>query len=356
MIGTYNYFLYTNDTTFLRQNWPSYQLAMSYVLGKVLPDVGLLNVTGLRDWARRGQGGTNTEANMILHHALVTGSQLSNWLNDPALATNWSTSASNLATAINTLLYDPAYGAYKDNNTATPLHPQDANALSLYFSVAPTNETASIESHLTENWTPIGPVTPELPDNISPFITSFELLGRLQQNDTTGALDLLRTTWGWIINNPNSTESTLLEGYLANGSFSYRNYQGYSYDESYVSHAHGWSAGPTSALTNYILGLDVVEPAGQEWRLAPQVGDLTHVEGGFTTRLGKFSASWNATADGFEMAWEVPAGTSGSVVLPMGMEGTVMMGENAADVSAVDVGLEGGKLSVGGGRGFVSMR
>lgn len=65
MIGTYNYVLYTNDTAFLETNWNGYQKAMDYIYAKVdLPSV-LLNVTGLRDWARWQQGFNNSEANMM---------------------------------------------------------------------------------------------------------------------------------------------------------------------------------------------------------------------------------------------------------------------------------------------------
>jgi glycogen debranching enzyme len=64
MIGTYNYILYTNDTTFLQQNWPGYLKAMDFIYDKVGPN-GLLNVTGIRDWARWQQGFNNSEANMM---------------------------------------------------------------------------------------------------------------------------------------------------------------------------------------------------------------------------------------------------------------------------------------------------
>ena len=65
MIGTYNYVLYTNDTAFLEQNWNGYLAAMSYIYGKVTYPSGLLDVTGIRDWARWQQGYNNTEAQMM---------------------------------------------------------------------------------------------------------------------------------------------------------------------------------------------------------------------------------------------------------------------------------------------------
>ena len=319
MIGSYNYYLYTKDTDFLQTNWAGYQNAMSYILHKV-DESGLLNVTGIRDWARWQQGFHNTEANVILYHTLTTGTKLAKWIGDDRAASSWSAEASHLGYAINRDCFNRSYGAYKDNDTSTSLHPQDANSLALLFDVAPSDKVASIAKALIQNWTPIGPETPELPNNVSPFISSFELLGRLTHRNTKDALGLLRTTWGWIINNKNSTESTLLEGYLTNGSFSYRNNRGYGYDATYPSHSHGWSTGPTSALTNHILGLDITQPAGSEWTLSPQVGDLAFAAGGFTTPLGKFQASWEFITEKdiryLLVHWNVPKDTTGTITLP----------------------------------------
>ncbi|TKA77205.1 hypothetical protein B0A55_02579 [Friedmanniomyces simplex] len=320
MIGTYNYVLYTNDTAFLESHWAQYQFAMEYVYNKVLEPLGLLNVTGTRDWARNQQGGNNTEANMILYRTLTTGASLAEWAGNRSVAATYTSRAETLATNIIKYTYDSGYGAFKDNNTDTSLHPQDANSMALLFGVVSNTSAAasSISERLTDNWTPIGAETPELENNISPFISSFEIQGHLTIGQTARALDLIRRSWGWYLNNPNGTQSTVIEGYLTNGSFGYRNYRGYYYDSSYVSHSHGWSSGPTSALTNYVLGLQVTGPLGGSWKFAPQFGDLTSVEGGFTTALGKFQAAWNVTDGGlgYSAEWTVPANTKGTVVLP----------------------------------------
>lgn len=312
--------LYTNDTAFFTQNWPSYLRAMDYIYGLVAEPIGLLNVTGTRDWARNSQGGFNTEANMILYRTLITGSSLATWAGNYSLASTYISRAKTLAANIQANMYVASYGAFKDNNTDTTLYPQDANSMSLLFGVVANNsaEAQSISERLTDNWTPIGPNSPELINNISPFITGFEIQGHLTVGNTQRALDLIHTCWGWYLNNPNGTESTVIEGYLTNGSFAYRNYRGYYYEASYVSHSHGWSSGPTSALTNYVLGLEITGPVGSTWRFAPQFGNLTHVEGGFMTKLGKFQASWNVTDGGraYSAEWVVPEGTEGEVILP----------------------------------------
>lgn len=320
LLGSYNYVLFTNDTEWLAQIWDRYKFAMEFIYNQVEEPLGLLNQTGLRDWAREATGGFNTQANMILYRTLMTGAELATWSGDHGLADTYSSRASSLAISINRYLYDDVYGAFKDNNTNTTLHPQDGNSMALLFNVVSNTspEAQLISSRLTENWTPIGPEAPELPNNISPFISSFEIQGHLAIGQTNRALELIHRSWGWYLNNPNGTESTVIEGYLTNGSFAYRNYRGYSYDASYVSHAHGWSSGPTSALTNYILGLEITGRVGSTWRLAPQFGDLTSVEGGFTTSLGQFQASWKLSDGGneYELSWNVPVGTEGTVVLP----------------------------------------
>jgi Bacterial alpha-L-rhamnosidase C-terminal domain len=243
---------------------------------------------------------------------------LSIWAGDTTnLNATWLNRAASLKTAINEYCWDPSYGAFKDNATATTLHPQDANSMSILFDVVDTTAKAeNISSNLLKNWTPIGAVTPELPGNISPFISSFEIQAHFTITQTARALDLIRRSWGWYINNPLGSESTVIEGYLQNGTFGYRSSRGYDYDASYVSHSHGWSSGPTSALTTFIVGLSVTSPAGGSWKLAPQFGDLQFAEGGFTTNLGKFQASWKLEHDGYTVSYSAPSGTTGEIILP----------------------------------------
>ncbi|KAJ5408530.1 hypothetical protein N7509_002413 [Penicillium cosmopolitanum] len=317
MIGTHNYVLYTNDTAFLETNWDGYLLAMDFIYGKVTYPSGLLNVTGIRDWARWQQGYNNTEAQMILYHTLKTGAELAAWAGDTTNLTNtWNSRAESLKKAINEYCWDDGYGAFKDNATDTTLHPQDANSMAILFGVVDSDRAAGISEKLTENWTPIGAVAPELPENVVSFISSFEIQSHFVVQNSTRALDLIRRSWGWYLNNPNGTESTVIEGYLQNGTFGYRSSRGYGYDPSYVSHAHGWSSGPTSALTEYIVGLSVTSRLGETWTIAPQFADLKYAQAGFVTSLGKFQASWTKKSHGYSLSFSVPEGTTGDVVLP----------------------------------------
>jgi hypothetical protein len=158
-------------------------------------------------------------------------------------------------------------------------------------------------------------------------------------------MDLLRREWGYILYTNLSVQSTLLEGTTANGSLAYRYYQGYSNDSAYTSHAHGWSSGPTSALTIYVVGLSVTAPSGRNWSLAPHIGagGLEGAQGGFETALGWFGAEWSVQNDStiYSVNISTPGGTSGVVRMPVlkGMpeDGTVNIDVDGKAIDEEDV-------------------
>ena len=122
----------------------------------------------------------------------------------------------------------------------------------------------------------------------------------------------------------------------------YRSYQGYFWDPSYISHSHGWSSGPTSALTNYVLGLQVATPMGQMWTLEPHTSGLSAAEGGFETPLGWFGASWESQGSSICLKVSTPEGTSGVVTVPAGattitLDGEVVVQNNGTSLRSVAV-------------------
>lgn len=186
--------------------------------------------------------------------------------------------------------------------------------MALYFGGANTAYKNQISNYLTTNWNSIGAITPEQPGNIVPFIEGYEIKGHFTIRQTQRALDLIRRSWGWYINNPYGTQSTMIEGYYENGTFCYANDP--TGECSYPSHAHGWSTAPAEALISYVVGLKPTAPGGKVWELAPQMGDLRMAEGGFTTPMGKFSASWEVERWGMTLRYDTPGGSKGTVRLP----------------------------------------
>ena len=285
-----------------------------------------------------------------LYKTFITASSLAEWVGDTTgLSVAWLNKSASLHEAINMYCWDSAFGAFGDSAGVTDLHPQDANSMAILFGVtAPTsNQSQSISTYLPKNWNAIGAVSPELPENIVSFISSLEIQAHFTAGQTARGLELIRRSWGWYLNNPNGTQSTVIEGYLANGTFGYRFNKGYK-DASYTSHSHGWSSGPTSALTEFVLGLSITGRLGSTWSLKPQFGDLNRVEGGFTTKMGKFSAGWVVSSWGYEVVVNTPGGTSGEVLLPAwsGSKSTVLVNGAVVEFVFEDGGL---KTTLAGG-------
>ena len=278
LLGTYTYYLDTGDTAWLASIWPQYQLGMTFITNKIDGN-GLLNVTGTNDWARGDQGGENIEANALLYHALVNGAALAQVEGNGTLATTYTNQASALKTKINSALWDASAGAYRDNPGNSSLHPQDGNSLAVWFGVTDSAaKTQSIVNTLRNNWNSYGANTPEW-GNISPFAGSMELYAHFAASDDANALTLMKREWGYMLNASIGTNSTFWEGFTNSGAF--------AYNGSYTSLAHGWSTGPTGALTTDVLGIQPLTAAGQTYQVVPHPANLTHVEGKLTVATGK---------------------------------------------------------------------
>ena len=307
LIGTETYHLYSGDTDWLRSIWPRYKQGMAFIQAKVNGAHGLLNVTGTNDWARGGQGGENIAANAMLYRALVTGATLATAVGEGATATAYANAAATLKSRINATLWDAAAGAYRDNPDSTLL-PQDGNSLAVWYGVTDSaDKPAAIARYLNSNLGTLGALTPEWGRNISGFAGSMQLMAMSVASRDADALGLMRRQWGFMFNHPTRSTRTFWEGFGADGGSG-------GYAPWFVSHAHGWSSGPTSALTFYTLGISPTTVKGQQYGVIPHPGDLTHVEGQLTFDGSKrVRNSWDRGSDGsFTMTVDSSAHT-GSV-------------------------------------------
>ncbi|SEO80168.1 alpha-L-rhamnosidase-related protein [Actinacidiphila rubida] len=307
LIGTANYYQYAHDRAWLDGEWAGYRRAVAFSLAKVQPD-GLMSVTGTADWARGGQGGENIEANALLYQALVTGAALADVEGDAQSGSAWTAAAAKLKEAVNSTLWDEAAGQYRDN-PGSDLHPQDGNSAAVWFQVAPADRALRVSAALSRNWNAYGATTPEKNGEIATFPGSMELQAHLQAGDATRALDLMRREWGYMLDSPLGTGSTFWEGYLADGRL--------GYGGAYMSAAHGWATGPTSALTFYVLGIRPQSVTGG-YALRPEPGDLASAQGSLRTPLGDIRLAWHhdVSARTFTEKVDAPAAAVTEVDVP----------------------------------------
>lgn len=317
LFGTHLYYVYSADKAWLDSIWARFNRGVTFITNKIDGN-GLLNVTGTNDWARDGQGGENIAANALLYGVLVRAATLAQIEGDAALAAAYATRAANLKTQINARLWDSSAGAYKDNPTST-MYPQDGNALAVWYDVVDSPVKArSISYVLGENWNDKGSRAPEFTfgtgvPRISTFASSMELMSHFQAGYDTRGLDMIRSMWGYMLDAPHGTRSTIWEGLNSDGSFAYQG--------PFQSLSHGWGTGPTSALTYYVLGLAPDTVSGQTYHVIPHPGNLTHVEGSLTMAPGKVVFSRydvSASCQTFSMRVDAQAhtGSTGRIAVP----------------------------------------
>ncbi|KAJ7653391.1 glycoside hydrolase family 78 protein [Mycena rosella] len=318
LIGTHNYFLYTGDLAFVETVWANYTKALGFLESQV-DETGLADVPVAfqNDWGRDGGAGHNSAFNALLYRTLVTASDLATHLGDASLAATYLANSTLIKAAYNTLLWDADAGLFRDNDALDSIHPQDGNSLAVLFNLTTSDaQNKAISEGLTQFWTPIGPLSPELNDTIIPFIGGFEVQAHFIAGEGERAIDLLEKEWGYMLYTNLSVQSTLLEGFTANGSLGYRAAAGYDFDHSYTSHAHGWATGPTPALTFYLLGIQLTSVQGATWSIAPVLSGLLAAQGGMETGLGFFGVNWQVNGTTLTITVDTPAGTQGVVTLP----------------------------------------
>ncbi|KAL0058593.1 hypothetical protein AAF712_014713 [Marasmius tenuissimus] len=320
LIAIEEYAFYTGDMDWVDLHWDNITRAVEYVV-RGITETGLQNQTYPNDWAREGGGGLNSALNALSYGMLTRLSKLARLHGDATHANSWEARAEGLKQTFNALLWDEDAGLYRDNTT-TALHPQDGNSFAVVYNITTSDEQKRrISEGLTKNWNDIGPVTPELKDTISLFVSSWELNAHFEAGEPDRALDLIRRLWGYSLDGPNMGGTTIVEGLSANGSLYYRSQAGYNYDPAYTSLAHSWSTGPTHLLLNQLLGLRIVSSQGREWEMSPSVPTdsrerLTEVKGGFETKLGIFEGEWKVTAeDVIQIRVKAPVGTKGKIGL-----------------------------------------
>ncbi len=134
--------------------------------------------------------------------------------------------------------------------------------------------------------------------NMSTFYGYYMLEAKAKAGNYAGALNDIRTYWGamldlgattfwedfnldWMTNAARIDEIVPEGKKDIHGDFGAYCYLGFRH-----SLCHGWSSGPTSWLTEHVLGIRVASPGCKVLHVNPHLGDLQWAEGTFPTPLG----------------------------------------------------------------------
>ena len=145
---------------------------------------------------------------------------------------------------------------------------------------------------------------------MSTFYGYYMLKARAEAGDYQGAIDNIREYWGSMLDlgattfwedfdidwmkNANRIDEPVAEGKID----VHATYGGYCYKQLRHSFCHGWASGPTSWLSEYVLGVKVLKPGCKVLKIEPHLGDLQWVEGTFPTPFGVVKIRHDKMPDG----------------------------------------------------------
>jgi hypothetical protein len=158
---------------------------------------------------------------------------------------------------------------------------------------------------------------------LSPWCGYYVLNARGKANDVQGGLDLIRKYWGgmlslgatsiwehfdvaWLKDAGRIDEVTPAGKHDVHAEYGDHCYVGLRH-----SLCHGWGGGPAAWLSEYVLGLKIVEPGMKKIAIQPNLGDLSFAKGSLPTPFGLVRVSHRKKSDGtIKTEYELPDGVS----------------------------------------------
>lgn len=325
------YYQLTGDGDYMRKLLPVLRRGMSFL--------GLLEIGGLYyapldyTWRAGLTSGQSPYTNTIYFAALRSLATLERDVGKgAAAAASLDAHAETVRKAVLAKFLDPATGALLADPSGSPgVHLQDANVMAPYMGLLNDAQSEAALAYVAKAMSSTygtkvfdrDSATAFGAQFISPFMSSWELLARLQRRQTTAALGLIRRTWGLMARtDPNTTvwEKISLKGEVQpnqpnDGHEPTTRDEG----EGYVSLAHAWSGGPVPALSGYVLGARATSPGFDTWVVSPQVGDLRWAQGQVPTPAGPLVSRWvrDKRHRTFRLTVTGPPQTSGNVEVPL---------------------------------------
>ncbi|SEJ72389.1 alpha-L-rhamnosidase [Dyadobacter sp. SG02] len=147
-------------------------------------------------------------------------------------------------------------------------------------------------------------------ERFSTFYGYYMLQAKAQAKDYTGALNCIRNYWGGMLDMGATTfwedfdlawtsNAAPIDELVPDGKDDiHGDFGAYCYKKLRHSLCHGWASGPTSWLSEHVLGVSIVEPGCKTIRIQPNLGDLQWVEGTYPTPMGVVKIRHEKQTDG----------------------------------------------------------
>lgn len=279
-----DWFRYQGDWTYL-QSQKDYLVDLLKVLISKVDASGREHLDGMRflDWpSNENPEAINAGLQALMVQAMKYGAELCSLLQEPELASTCLETEARLRKAAPQVI--KPFLALKKKPTEPGM--KQAAALLAWAGLMDANEAD--QKYLSQ----------EGGHGFSTFYGYYMLRSMALAGNYSGALDIIRSYWGamldmgattfwedfnldWLPNAAPIDEPVPAGKKDIHGDFGAYCYKGFRH-----SLCHGWASGPTSWLTEYVLGVEVLEPDCRVLRIVPHLADLEWVEGTFPTPKG----------------------------------------------------------------------
>ncbi len=289
-----DWYYYQGNLKYLKEQQPYLTKLLNLLMTKVGKD-GKEQLDGNRflDWpSSENQKGVDAGLQALMVLAMDAGKELATALDDKGLASQCEKTAKKLRS------YIPDLNESK----------QGAALMTLAGLIDPSKADKTILSKGGAK-------------GFSTFYGYYMLQAMAKAGNYQGSLDIIRDYWGAMIDLGATTfwedfdmgwipGASRIDELVPEGKIDIHSaYGNYCYKGFRHSLCHGWASGPTSWLSEHVLGVKVMKPGCKIVRIQPHLGDLTWVEGSFPTPYGDIKIRHDKRPDGtIQSKIEAPAG------------------------------------------------
>ncbi|KAK8016026.1 hypothetical protein PG991_008914 [Apiospora marii] len=334
----YSYVRHSDDMDFLKESWPQWQKLLGWLGSRINATDGLVHLGS--EFLALSATAPTSSGSCLAVQVLREFGELAEAVGDDSAASNYAALAAGMTKAIQETLWDDDLGVFSlavndRGNFSVP-----GIAFCITSGVA-TDDQANRSIAALRAQLPLGvgykddtKVDPEDPETkLSPNTNGFLLDALFRAGAYSTGHDLLRSLWGAMVNDPETSSGASWEYVLPDGRPGL---------DRFTSLAHPWGGAPTYVLTEWAAGLR--RGAGSEgfgyrnWTVDPQAGlamGLKRAEGRVQTPSGPLSVQWEMVGETSEMrvVVEAPANTTG--VFTYGADSRELSGKDQYEFSVM---------------------
>lgn len=289
-----DWYYYQGNLTYLKEQQTYITKLLNHLMTKVGKD-GKEQLDGNRflDWpSSENQKGVDAGLQALMVLAMDAGKELASALEDKELASQCEKTAKKLRS------YSP--------------DPNDSKQGAALMSLAGLTDPSKADKTILSKGGAKG---------FSSFYGYYMLQAMAKAGNYEGSLQIIRTYWGAMLDLGATTfwedfnmdwipGASRIDELVPEGKTDIHSaYGNYCYKGFRHSLSHGWASGPTSWLSEHVLGVKVIKPGCKVVRIQPHLGDLSWVEGSFPTPFGDIKIRHEKRSDGtIQSKIDAPAG------------------------------------------------